>query len=179
MTAGNTTTYDIYADCARLNISNNSDAPLHLTFPDRSSITLDANTNETYKIPLPDGLPRNYGFDYEGLYVLPAHIAVPIDIDQLADTTINANAGAVKIYNSSIFELKGIYFMPTGQENWGINLLDTNLVYDTTTTISVAPGNWSIKFIDQFDQIYYMYDEFVTTNHIVNITFSADNQAKS
>ena len=176
VTTDHTSTYDLYADCARLKIYNNSDGELRISFANKASVYLDANSYDTYKMYLPNGESGTVRFDYEGLYVLSDYRSFTLYSDELTATNINADAGAINIINDSSYTIYHLYLSPSSQSSWGPDLLDVNLYSGNSALWTVAPGHWDIKLINDFGDAVFIYDEFISTNHTLNVTFLDRNE---
>lgn len=167
-----TSTYDLYADCGRLLINNNSESDLYITFAGQSSIRLDPNSYDFYKIVLPDGISEDVSFSYKGLYVFPANKVINVYGDELTTFTVNADGGAIKITNNSSATIEHIYLSPATDNEWGPDALHGDLYNGDYSIWTAEPGYWDIKFIDIFGDTYYIYDERVNLNQILSITYT-------
>ncbi len=166
-----TSIYDLYADCGRLRINNNSDNTLYITFNGKSSISLDSNSYDTFRVSLPDGESGHTSFDYEGLYVFSDNATIPINSDELSTFTASADGGAIKINNNSSYSIQNIYFSPVSSSSWGADVLNGNLYNGNSAIWTVGHGDWDIKVVDDYGDAYFIYDEHVNINQTLDINF--------
>lgn len=171
VTTNHTSTYDLFADCGRLRINNNSDSDLQITFPGKSSYTLSPNSYDTYKISLPNGQTGYADFDYEGLYTFSGNATIVMDSDELSTYTVNANGGAININNNSSYTIQHIYLSPASNNFWGSDALIGNLYSGNSAIWTVGQGNWDIKVVDSYGDAYFIYDEHVSLNQTLNINY--------
>jgi hypothetical protein len=164
-----TSTYDLYADCGRLRINNNSDNTLYITFTGKATYNLNANSYDTYKIFLGSASSGSTSFDYEGLYVFADNETDNIYVDEQTTTTINADAGAININNNSSFTITHVYLSPSSQSSWGTDALTGNVYSGNSAIWTTGQGHWDVKVVNDFGDTIYIYDKYVVTNETLNL----------
>lgn len=111
--------------------------------------------------------------EYNGYHMFENTEHIDLTNGNSATVSLEPNAGAIKIHNSSVREARAIYFSPANQNNWGADLLSGVLQTGQNQTFSLTPGFWDVKIRDSHNNYYYYPNQEIILDRTRDLIFFA------
>jgi hypothetical protein len=117
--------------------------------------------------------PQVVKLEYNGYHLFENTQHIDMTDGNSATFSLEPTAGAMKIHNSSVREVRSVNFSPANQNNWGADLLSGVLQTGQNQTFSLTPGFWDVKIRDSHNNYYYYPNQEIILDRTRELIFFA------
>ncbi|MCB5268002.1 MAG: hypothetical protein LHW46_07845 [Candidatus Cloacimonetes bacterium] len=129
---------------------------------------------------IPPGSTRSFGVSgpndvailYHGDHIWPGVLYVDMNLGGGQSVTLEPNCGALRLRNTSTRSIREAYLSQAGTNDWGSNILQSNLPGGSSRLLSLNPAYWDLKIQDQHFNYYYYTGLLVQQDQTRQLSFN-------
>jgi hypothetical protein len=149
-----------------LNIKNNSSAEAWVSINGGEAIFINPKKTHTAYI----SSPQIVKLEYNGYHMFESTLHVDVNSGG-QHVSLEPTAGAMRIHNSGVREIRGIYFSPASQNNWGADVLPGVLSVGEEQIFSLNTGYWDVKIVDQHNNYRYYTNRLIILDRNTDLIY--------